>query len=362
MAEPLKNYYSREYIAKLSTTLSEVEPRIDSTTFRKQIFSSEWEGKELKARMLHIAETLKEFLPVSYPEAIAILGEVIERLPQDKNSGYLGMYFPEFVALYGRDDWKTSLPALARFTRFSSSEFAVRPFILDDPERMMRQMRSWAKDRNEHVRRLSSEGCRPRLPWAMALPIFKRDPEPVLELLELLKNDPARYVQKSVANNLNDISKDHPDLTLATLKAWQGLSPSADWIIKHACRTLLKQSHPDALTLFGYQPAVRELAEFRIAKRVIKLGDHIEFALMFHVKRKCQLRVEYLIDYLKQNGTHSTKVFQWVEREFPSGTHELTKRQLFAPMTTRRHYAGLHRIRVRINGREFDPEEFELQV
>ncbi|QDU82023.1 hypothetical protein Pla110_37770 [Polystyrenella longa] len=360
MAEPLKNYYSRDYIAKLATTLRECDPRINPVHFRKRIFDASWEEKELKERMSHITISLREVLPDDFPESVSILGEAIERMPSDKNSGYLGLYFPEFVALYGRQDWETSLPALAWFTRFSSSEFAVRPFILDDPERMMQQMRYWAIDENEHVRRLSSEGCRPRLPWAPALPLFKLDPQPVLDLLGILKRDEARYVQKSVANNLNDISKDHPEQVLETAERWQGLTSETDWIIKHACRTLLKQSHPRALSLFGYDARVKELTDFTVNQTEINLGDELEFAVSFHVKRKCKLRVEYVIDYLKKNGTLAPKVFQWTEREFESGHHELQKKQRFTPLTTRQHYPGAHHIRVRINGREFESKEFLL--
>ncbi|MEZ6044714.1 MAG: DNA alkylation repair protein [Planctomycetaceae bacterium] len=312
--------------------------------------------------MIHIAQTLKQYLPEDYPSAVSLLVTTIEQLPQDKHSGFLGMYFPEFVALYGLDDWKTSLPALARFTPFASSEFAVRPFILADPKRMMNQMKKWAKDRNHHVRRLASEGCRPRLPWAVSLPLFKEDPKPVLELLELLKSDPEKYVQNSVANNLNDISKDHPEVAIRIAKNWQGTSNATDWILKHGCRTLLKQSHPQALKLFGFGRSVEQLQKFEIQTTRLKLGSELKFSVLFHVKQKCTLRVEYLIDYLKKNGTHSSKVFQWTEREFSKGEHTLIGKQLFAPMTTRKHYPGKHRIRVRINGQEFEPAEFELQI
>ncbi|MCA9039225.1 MAG: DNA alkylation repair protein [Planctomycetaceae bacterium] len=362
MAEPLKNYYSRDYINTLSKALKRVETGFDSARFRKRIFSDSWDDKELKARMQHIARTLHHFLPQDYSKAIGILSQVVELLPRDKNSGYLGMYFPEFVSFYGRDDWETSLPALGWFTRFASSEFAVRPFILDDPPRMMTQMHEWAQNADEHLRRLASEGCRPRLPWAMALPLFKQDPRPVLKLLEGLKEDKSRYVQKSVANNLNDISKDNPELVLKTTKRWQGRSPETDWILKQACRTLLKQSHPEALKLFGLQSQVDRLKNFTVNQPMLKLGEELEFSVSFHVKQKCVLRVEYLIDYLKKNGTHSTKVFQWAEREFEKGTHDLSSKQRFEQFTTRKHYSGAHRIRVRINGREFKPVEFELQI
>ncbi|MBC8080209.1 MAG: hypothetical protein H7X86_07675 [Gorillibacterium sp.] len=164
------------------------------------------------------------------------------------------MFFSDFVAIYGQEDaqWELSMLALERFTQRSSAEFAIRPFLLRNPGRVMGQMEIWSQHPNEHVRRLSSEGCRPRLPWGVSLPMFKRDPTPVLSILEHLKADPSLYVRKSVANNLNDIAKDHPGVVLETVRCWKGVDPKTDWIIRQGCRTLIRKADPEVLTLFGY--------------------------------------------------------------------------------------------------------------
>lgn len=362
MPEPLKNFYSPAYLAGLSSTLKQAYPELNANAFQKSVLHADWSEMELKQRMQHIARCLHQFLPDDYRAAIKVLKAASASMPPDPNSGFLDMYYPEFVSMYGQTDWKTSLPALKHFTRFASSEFAVRPFIIADPDRMMSQMKKWSTDKNHHVRRLSSEGCRPRLPWAMALPLFKQDPTPVLELLETLKADPEKYVQKSVANNLNDIAKDHPERVIKTVKAWQNHSEQTDWILKHACRTLLKQSHPEALGLFGFKTNVKSVSSLNLLQDRIRLGEKLQFAFSIELPRRARLRIEYLIHYMKKNGQTAPKVFLLSEKEFGAGKHHLEQSHLFQQMTTRQHYPGEHAVTIRINGREKCEARFELEM
>ena len=169
------------------------------------IFDNNWKDKALKQRMKHISASLHHYLPMQYSDAIQILMK-----SSSKFRGFQYMFFPGFVERYGLNQYETSIQALEHFTKHSSSEFAVRPFITKYNHKMMAQMEVWAESDNHPIRRLASEGCRPRLPWATALPEFKQDPAPILPILEKLKNDESEYVRRSVANNLNDISKDHP--------------------------------------------------------------------------------------------------------------------------------------------------------
>ena len=247
MATLLKNIYSQEFIEKLSISLQDKYKNFKKDEFKKAIFTNAWEGFELKQRMRHISKTLYEFLPFSYKEQIEILIEV----KQDFKA-LEAMIFQDFVEVFGLDDFEISMKALELFTIDSSSEFAIRQFIIKYEDKTINQMQLWAKSKNEHIRRLSSEGSRPRLPWAVALPNFKKNPQKVFEIIELLKNDSSKYVQKSVANNLNDISKDNPKMVVEFVKNNLNISKNLDWICKHGSRTLLKKGDKEVLDLFNF--------------------------------------------------------------------------------------------------------------
>lgn len=240
---------------------------------------------------------------------------------------------------------------------------------------MMSQMEKWALHENHHVRRLASEGCRPRLPWASSFNDFKKDPTPILPILEILKADSSEYVRRSVANNLNDIAKDHPDLVLKLCRSWIGVSENTDRLVKHACRTLLKRAHPEALALFGYEePKGVMITDFENDQSV-KIGESLHFGFTIRYKKKgsnnkgslnnglMKLRIEYGIDYLKSNGSHNRKIFQLSEMVFKADDRsEYTRSQSFRNMTTRKHYAGRHRLVIIINGKEMVCGEFEVVV
>ena len=228
----------------------------------------------------------------------------------------------------------------------------------------MKQMLKWSKDKNHHLRRLSSEGCRPRLPWAMALPAFKKDPSPILPILENLKNDESEYVRKSVANNLNDISKDNPELVLEIIKKWKGKSKNTDWIVKHASRSLLKSGNPEALEIFGVSSKVNvDVLKLKIAKKKIKIGESNTFAFTIHSKEKkdIKLRLEYFVHYVKVNGSLSKKIFKISETKYsPGETREITRSHSFKNNSIRKHNAGEHKISIVCNGVEKATASFLL--
>ncbi|MGB0467104.1 MAG: DNA alkylation repair protein, partial [Pontibacterium sp.] len=250
MAQALKDVYNRAYLEHLAQAFVAVHPAFPADAFVHNVLDKHWPERELKARTQHIRHCLHQSLALPYEKATAVLMEVAPGF-----SGYEAMFFPDFVDAYGRQHWEASMEALQVLTRYSSSEFAVRPFIEQDQPRMMAQMLSWSEHENYHVRRLASEGCRPRLPWASALPLFKQNPAPILPILNNLRCDETDYVRRSVANNLNDIAKDNPQITLDWAKRYGGSHKHSDWIIKHGCRTLLKQAHPGVMAFFGYHPA-----------------------------------------------------------------------------------------------------------
>ena len=266
---------------------------------------------------------------------------------------------------YGLEHEEISINALKEFTKTSSSEFAIRPFIIRNPEKVMPVLNKWSEDKHFAIRRCASEGCRPRLPWAMALPEFQKNPEPILPILERLKNDETDYVRRSVANNLNDISKDHPDKVLEIIGRWKGKSEYTDWICKHASRTLLKKSHPKALSLHGFSGKHEELdvKDFTLEKAVVQIGGENRFSCMVisSSSKKRKVRIEYAIDYVKKNGKTSRKVFVLTEREFdPKSEYRINRNIPLHDMTTRKHYAGLHTITLLLNGQEMIKGEFEL--
>jgi 3-methyladenine DNA glycosylase AlkC len=318
-----------------------------------------WDGLELKARGRQISMNLGRYLPADYGVAIGIIDKVVINY-----NGPGRFCFPDFVEVFGQDEinWDLSIKALGNYTRYGSSEFSVRPFIIKHEKRMMAQMYAWSKHENEHVRRLSSEGCRPRLPWGQALTSFKKDPSPILPILEQLKTDPSPYVRNSVANNLNDISKDHPDLAAKLAKDWYGKNEYTNWIVKHGCRTLLKNGNPDILALFGYDDISSvDVDDFALETASISIGEDIVFSFTLLAREATKTRLEYGIDYVKSNGKRNRKIFQISEISLKENQKKsYTKKHSFADSSTRKHYAGSHSITLIVNGTERGKLDFEL--
>jgi 3-methyladenine DNA glycosylase AlkC len=343
-------FFTSKFVAELARSLKQVYPAFKRQGFIESVQNEEWESKELKERMRHVSSSLHAFLPRDYPEALEVLRQVAPGF-----QSFDAMVFPDYVECYGLEHWEISLPALAEFTKQASSEFAIRPFLAEDPERAMEVMYDWAGDEDHHVRRLASEGCRPRLPWAMALPQFKKDPSPILPILQKLKDDSSEYVRRSVANNLNDISKDHPEVVLDICRQWYGENKHRDWIVKHACRGLLKAGNQQALRIFGFaDPAEIDIRSLAVDKRQLKIGDELRFEFEIAVKTKSprKVRMEYAVHFVKSNGSLSKKVFQIKEAEFDPGSYPIRRRHSFADRTTRKHYAGDHQLSIIVNGIE----------
>ncbi|MDF2191848.1 DNA alkylation repair protein [Paraflavitalea sp. CAU 1676] len=363
--EPFKNLYNDTFFNGLTSVLSKTLKDFDKKQFLKKIYDKDWEARELKQRMKHIAETLHGFMPANYDIAVKQLYKIIDALRKEGKNGALEhMIFTEYVEKYGIDHYDTSMEAIEFITQFISCEFAIRPFIIRYQAKAMKQMLKWSKHESFHVRRLSSEGCRPRLPWAMALPALKKDPSTILPILENLKDDPAEFVRKSVANNLNDIAKDNVDIVLDLVKRWQGKSPRTDWIIKHGSRTLLRKANPQAMKLFGLAVADKVVVDkLKITDKSIGIGSTLLFAFELTNKgdQPIKLRVEYGIDYVKSGGKASRKLFKITENIYqPHKTVAFKRAQSFRNLTTRKHYAGVHTLSVVINGQELATKKFEV--
>ncbi|MBL4670285.1 MAG: DNA alkylation repair protein [Flavobacteriales bacterium] len=345
----LKDEYNKTFVEDLATKLSTETSFFDKKSFLTSIINKNWEAKELKERMRHITETIHSHLDFDYQKQIKILSNIAPNF-----KGLTAFIFPDFIQVYGLDYTNTSLKALELFTQYSTAEFAIRPFIEKYPEATMQQLLDWSKHKNEHLRRLSSEGCRPRLPWASPLREFIANPNPVLPILENLKNDESLYVRKSVANHINDISKDHPNLVLELTKKWYGKTKNTDWIVKHALRTLLKKGDKKALAIFGLDNSKNlETSNLKLSKNNITIGDfiHFEFDVSNNSNQTRNIRLEYKVAFVKANKSTSNKVFQLSEFSLKANAKKHFKRkQWFKELSTRKHYPGKHQITLIING------------
>lgn len=366
MAELLKHIYNKIFFENYCKALSDTLNPFDSEEFMSKVINDYWENYELKQRMKHLAIITDEYLPTQFKDKVKCILKIIDNLRfqgiKDQNLDYI--FLADIITMHGLDNLNTSIQAIENITKFTSFEFAGRQFLIQYPEIFMNQMHEWSKHDHPSVRRYASEGCRPRLPWGLQLKQFVCDPSPILPILDNLKDDPSEYVRKSVANNLNDISKDHPDIVIDIIKNWKGNSKNTDWILKQASRTLLKKGHSEVLELFGTSSNTAfKLTHFKIDKDRISLGETItfQFDLLNKEESAAKFRVEYLIDFVKSNGQRSKKIFKICEIIIePGQTLKSTKKHKFIDLTTRKHYIGTHKIAIIVNGVENEWLAFDI--
>ncbi|MFY8021406.1 MAG: DNA alkylation repair protein [Bacteroidia bacterium] len=366
MSSLLKDRYNLAFYEMLLSTVMDIIPHFNKQSFLKSIFNKEFEQMELKARMKHTSQIFHTHLPNDFPLVARYWIQIAQQLLEKKKQSY-GlelMFIPDYIETYGIDFLKESTEAFEKITELSSCEFAVRPFIIRYEKQMLKKLLKWSKHPNHHVRRLASEGSRPRLPWAIALNQFKKDPRPLLAILTQLKNDPSEYVRKSVSNHLNDISKDHPSILYQTIEAWKGKSKETDALLKHASRTLLKKGDATILKYFHYHDHPELICdEFEIENKRIKIGDSLRFSfrLSNNSKKSVIARIEYGIHYLRSNGSHGLKVFKISERELAAAEVLHVKRaQSFRVITTKTFYTGTQKLSIIINGKEKFLGSFDL--
>lgn len=336
-------------------------PRFDRAAFLDTATQG-LDALSVMARVRHIADALHSALPGDYPYALVVLRAMGPRLTH----AFQGFALAEYVARYGLHDVDASMEALADLTRHGSAEFAIRPFLAHDPTRVLAQMRAWTEHPNEHVRRLASEGARPRLPWGTRVPALKDDPTLAAPILERLKADPSLYVRKSVANHLNDIGKDRPDWLVERMAGWSRDDPRTAWIIRHALRSRIKQGDPAALALVGARADVAvTITDFTIAPASIPLGETIAItaALTSNAESEQRLVVDYRVHYARANGRTAAKVFKWKSFDLAAGACvSLATRQVIRDFSTRRHHPGRHEIELLVNGRVMAAAGFDLRA
>jgi len=313
-------------------------------------------------RMRQTATSLHATLPDDYGQALAVLYDLAPRIGHT----FVGISLSEYVALYGQNDFDRSMAALRHLTQFGSAEFAIRHFLLTDLDRTLAVIRDWAEDDNEHVRRLASEGARPRLPWSFQLKELIADPSRAMPVLERLKADPSLYVRKSVANHLNDISKDHPAWLVNKLANWNQTVLETRWIVRQALRTLVKNGGQRALALIGSTGKAQARVEsFTVTPDRVKFGDRITIAarLTSTSSEPQRLVVDYAVFYVKKGEKPSRKVFKLKELDLaPGAATDLTISQTIRDFTTRKHYPGWHRVELLVNGETMAESGFDLEV
>ncbi len=359
MAEPLKNLYNERYLWLFINAIHKNYKEFPKEKFYNAIFDKEWTNRELKSRMRHIASTLDTFLTQSYPNNIDIL---ISAFQEINYAFYLeNMIFQDYVEVYGIDYFETSMKALEEFTINSSSEFAIRRFLIKNETKTLLQMEKWALSENEHLRRLASEGSRPRLPWAISLSSFKKNPQPIIKILETLKNDTSPYVRKSVANSLNDISKENPKRVIELTKKWLKETPESKQLLKHACRTLLKNSNEEVLEIFGFSKKKNLLIKNFSYDKNLKLGEELSFSFdLVNSEELGLLRVEFVLHFLRKNKQHNKKVFQLAQGEYKTNIKSFKKSYSFKKISTRVYYEGVQKLSIIVNGVSLQEVEFKL--
>jgi len=360
----LKDHFDRELIVGIGRRISAVSDGFDEAAFVEAALRVDWEDLSLTQRSQAIADALWSTLSMSATEALDVLTAALP--PElDSSTGVLndgfGFWpFGDLIATYAVDELDAGLDACRELTKRFTSEFAVRPFLRRYPEALER-LASWTTDDNEHVRRLVSEGSRPRLPWAtrLELPV-----EHVLEILGRLRTDPSPYVRRSVANHLNDLAKDHPDRVVSLLETWhaEGVDETT-WIVRHALRNHLKAGDPRVMTLFGYGVPEVEIVGLRIEPADLSIGDaaSVVFDLTSTADRPQDLHLDLVVGYVKANGKRSPKVFKFRTFELGAGRTEACSKQLsFVHRSTRTLYPGEHTLAVRVNGSDLASTSFDL--
>jgi 3-methyladenine DNA glycosylase AlkC len=379
MPEPFKNLINANLVRDAGAHLQRAWPAFDRVRFEKLALKG-LADLEMKARAMQIADALEATLPADFAHAASIIEASLAPAPEGDDellgfrsgdhglAGWIGWPLGEFIARRGvasKADATRALTALHALTRRFTGEFAIRPLFLAHPDVVLATLQRWTTDPSPHVRRLASEGSRPRLPWGLQLKPLVADPTPTAPLLRALQDDRSVYVRRSVANHLNDIARDHP----ARFADWldehlPGAPPERRALLKHASRTLLKKGDTRVLKAWGLGAPLRGEVAFAIAPENATIGGHVTLALTLRsTARKPQaLAIDYVVHHVKANGSTSPKVFKgWQLVLAPRETRVLAKNHSLRPITTRVYHPGEHRVDVQVNGKPVASASFVLR-
>jgi 3-methyladenine DNA glycosylase AlkC len=357
MADALKLQFGPEVVRRLAREIGAVHASFDQTAFRRDALHG-FDALELMDRGRHLGATLQRHLPQEFGAAVDVLLATLpaERAPAGGMSSFFYLAHTEFVRQFGVPHFEHAMRALHALTQVFTGEFAIRPLLEHHQAATLARLHSWLDDPSVHVRRLISEGTRPRLPWAPRLRAFQRDPAPVIALLERLRDDPDLYVRRSVANNLHDIGKDHPVLLTRIAAEWMadGATPERQWIVRHALRTLVKRAAPAALAILGFASRAQvEVVDSAITPRRPQMGSKIAVTCTLRSTHRTSQRVvvDLRVHFVKAHGGSAVKVFKVAVLDLAAGAVvDLRKTVSLEDLSTRRHYPGEHLVELQMNG------------
>ena len=375
MAEPLKYLLNDTVPPRIAAMVRRAWPKFDTTAFLQQVEPG-YESLELMARGQRIAQALQTHLPQDVPRALGVLVDSMDPPmgldaagePDAGDRPYSAfLYLPHsiYIGTHGLPHFEAAMAAQHALTQRFTAEFCIRPYLLHHQQATLARLRDWAQDDNAHVRRLVSEGTRPRLPWAPRLPALQANPQLALPLLDVLKDDPSSYVRRSVANHLGDIAKDHPDLAVGTARTWlQGAPAPREALVRHGLRFLIKRSDAGALDALGVGHVVAlDVRAARVLPARARIGDKVRIEAELHNPTPEAQRVlaDLKVHYVKAHGGAAPKVFKLQTLDIPPGaTVAVGKTLSLQQMTTRTHYPGAHQVELVLNGRPQPLGQFQL--
>ena len=364
-------------IKRIEIALLKVYPRFDATNFVSDA-NKGLDDLELKNRVTHIIKILNKYLPRDFEKTAKILNKIplvwdkkIQKNELEATFKYAAWPIIDYVSVYGLDSPTSSLKVLEKLTCLFSAEFAIRVFVVKHQNITFKVMMSWVEHKDEHVRRLVSEGLRPRLPWGLQLKSFIENPKPILPFLEALKLDASLYVRRSVANNLNDITKDHPLVALEMCESWKSAKnkfnisqkENINWLVQHAMRSLIKSGNPRVFPLLGYTNSPKiKIEDLGLTNKNIKIGGELTFSFILISEKKQSCVVDYVIYFKGSKEEKRKKVFKLKNTDLiKNQILRLEKRHSFKKISTRRYYPGEHLLAIHVNGIEQSKIKFNLK-
>ena len=361
-----KDWFDKDAATAMANQLTAVYNDFDQTLFKRKALHK-INTLEFGDRVKQFSNALHATLPQPYPKAIKIL---VKSFPEQAVSaesvtdGWLQWPVGQFIADHGTDHFSESMQAMVSLTQQFSSEFAVRPFVARYPKETFRELGKLTCHPSEHVRRWCSEGTRTRLPWGSKLHALIDNPTPIWTILNKLIDDESLYVRRSVANSINDLSKDHPEQVLQKCAKWKKPNhPHRDWIIKHGLRGLIKAGNSEALRLTGFSAPEKITASLSVQPKTVNRGDSVQLKAQIanHSKKPQSLMIDYIVHYVRKNDIKNEKVFKWKTIELAAGkTIDLSKKQPMKITTTRALYEGVHNVDIQINGSRLATAKFKL--
>lgn len=362
-----RDVFNPRVIRTLADNLKAAWPDFDADAFARDA-SDGLDALTMNARSAQITDALTRYLPDDFTVAAPLVIEALDDVEVEPGKthwdGFIVLPQCAWVVQHGLDHFDLSMRALYHLTQRLSAEGYLRALIDAHPERALARLGAWVEDPNPHVRRLVSEGTRSRLPMTGRYRRFEREPAPLIALLDVLRDDPSEYVRRSVANNLNDLSKDRPEVVLDVLERWsEGASDGTRWVIGHALRTLLKAGDARALALVGFAPVSDVEVAVRVLTPRVCIGGALEFeaTLTSTSDAPQRLMLDYAVGFVKARGERRDKVFKWTKRTLaPGSSVTLTRRQHMRPTSGRKLYPGVHTLALQLNGRRLEALTFDL--